>query len=387
MTAPVPAWVRVLCPNLECLDALVCTFAAQPERVSTSPAGMSLAAPAMCSRLQRLAWISMADLRQENPPPLDLVRRQLTALPSLTHLHADTWDFTAMDQGGGSAISTSVTRLALSRHGQPTMPQRLATIFPALRELKLASGRVGDAELDGLLRHLGHLDVSFNGFDLTQSFAHRAWPWPHLTTRNLDVDSFARLPLHGIVSCSVDMDVQPSADAQAVARVAEAVRRWGGLGLTDGLKVDGESCDEVVTTLGPLLAALPEGQRRHLTLCELGVGAVTPQFLQRLGAALPPCVERLSLGTSISFSWQPAPDAWGALLPSLPATVERVDLLTVSASEQQLVDMCGAATRRVTVSVSLWSRPEAQGDVLAAVRARLATFGGERAHLVTLVAA
>ncbi len=203
------------------------------------------------------------------------------------------------------------------------------------------------------------------------------------------MDSFARLPLHRILTLKGVKSVRPSADTQAVTRVAEAVRRWGGLGQQkDGLSIIPEDINAVTTTLGPLLAALPEEQRRRMTLCELGVGAVTPQFLQRLGAALPSSgIKRLSLGTRIDDTWQPAPAAWRALLPSLPATVERVDLHNVRASEQQLVDLCCAATRRVTVAVSLWSNPEEQGEVLAAVRARLRALRGRRLPLVTLVAA
>ncbi len=362
----------------------MCTFAAQPERVSTSLSHTPQAAPATCSCLKSLSWAVGEELRQDDKPLQALVRRQLAALPSLTHLRAYQWDMTLLDLGDGIALSTSLTSLVLTRHGQPTLPQRLRAMFPQLRELVLTYGSVTeDAELDGLLRHLSHIDVRFNSFNLTQSFTHRAWPWSHLKVQDLDVDSFARLPLHGILTLKGVKSVRPSADAQAVARVAEAATRWGGLGVEDVLSVAGRSSAAVLATLRPLLAALPEGQLCHLTLRDLGVRAVTPEFLQQLGAALPSSgIKRLSLGTRIDDTWQPAPDAWGALLPSLPATVERLDLLRVSASEQQLLDLCTAATRRIQVVVSRWDVPDAR---VAAVRARLAErSGGAGEHLVTL---
>ncbi len=377
-----PAWVRVLCPNVERLDTCLCTFAAQPERVSTSPASAPQGAPATCSRLQSLSWVVGEELRQQDKPLLALVRQQLAALPSLTHLHVDQWDFTALDQGG-SALSTSLTRLVLARRGQPTLPQRLPAMFPRLRELELTWGSVTeDAELDGLLQHLRHVDVSFYHFNLTQSFAHRAWPWPHLKVSFLDVDSFTRLPLHSILSCSVEVHVLPSADAQAVARMADAVQRWGGVGQQqNGLVISGTSPDALVTTLGPLLAALPEQQRRHVRLYDFQEGAVTPAFLQRLGAALPACVKRLSLST-MGSSLSPA--AKSALVASLPATVEQVDLEGNEFTEQELVDLCSAVTRRVKVTVSCLFVSE---EKLAAVRARLVELsgGGLGDPLVTLV--
>ncbi len=185
LRAPVPAWVRALCPNVECLDAALCTFAAQPERVSTSPASASLAAPATCSRLQSLSWISGADVRRQDKRLLALVRQQLAALPSLTHLHAGSWDFTALGQGDSRAISTSVTLLVTSCHGQPTLPERLHAIFPALRKVELTWGSVTeDVELEALLLHLRHLDVSSGACASSRASRTARGPGPTLRFGN-----------------------------------------------------------------------------------------------------------------------------------------------------------------------------------------------------------
>ncbi len=396
VTAPVPAWVRVLCPHVESLEATTCTRSESTERARPAPSAMApgpagavpaaamapLAAPAACSRLHRL----VSDVPW-GKRTLDLVRQQLASLPSLTSLSVQ--DVPALDDGGGGggALCTSVTSLSVryASHGR-AQPHRIAALFPALHELQLLNSDVGDDALDGLLTHLAHVDVSFTGFNLKRSFADRAWPWPCLKVQQLDVDSLARLPLHHIRSCDLGGDrewrlVRPSADAQAAARVADAVRRWGGVGQQEVTRLYGceTSADAVVATLGPLLAALPEQQRRHVDAGTLKCGEATPGFLQQLGAALPPGVKRLSLemdGNNLSIV------TWCALLPSLPAWVERLDLSDVFPAEEDVVDMCCAATRPVEVSLpSLFE----EVDALERVRAWLAELGAGEAPQVRLV--
>ncbi len=388
-----PAWVRTLCPNVESLTVLDCTLAAHPERVSATPAAAGLAPPTLpamplpapftCGRLRDLKLLHGFVAGLADGPALDLVRRQLAALPSLASLTAGVEDIMALDDGG--VLSASVTTITAEHLSfRPSLPH-VRTLFPALRAMDaVLLHAVGDVELEGLLRDMGHIDVHFQRFSLTQSFTHRAWPWPHLKVWQLDVYSFARLPLHNILSCRCKAEgslpsVQPSRDAQAVARVTEAIRRWGGLGTGRGdvLHVDAEDQGALLTTLGPLLAALPEGQRRHINLRSVR-GEVAPDFLRRLGAALPPAVAQLSLRL-----WEAnvAPAAWRALHLSLPAMVEQVDLYGLGLTED-LVDVARAATRRVTVRV----RDNTAEHVVAAWNARLAGVRAGQEPLVTVEA-
>ncbi len=128
----------------------------------------------------------------------------------------------------------------------------------------------------------------------------------------------------------------------------------------------GDECESILTTLGPLLAAVPGGQFRRVSvfLDEYAPGAVTPEQVRRMGQLLPTCVTRLT----VRIDGPIAPGAWRALLPSLPASVERVELQGMSFTEQELVDMCVAATRRVTVVVGKY---QTKPHLVAAARARL----------------
>ncbi len=368
LLALLPAWVRTLCPNVESFQADECLIAPRSERPGAAPAAAaappdgapSPPAPVTpCGRLQRLIWREGDAFEREGDRPLlDLVRRQLASLPSLTSLHAGAGDLAALDDDAepGAALSTSLTALTLScdRDGLAALLPRVGTLFPALRAVEVSYHTVGDADLAGMLRHLAHLDdVSFYHFDLKRSYTRLlSWPWPRLVVAEVDVGSFARLPLEGIRSCCIsttDPLVRPSTDAQAVARVAEAVRRWGGLGVTGELGVWGARCDALLATLGPLLAALPEQQQRRVALSGFGRGTVTAGLLERLGVALPPGVKQLALvGDADSLEID---QAWRAVLPSLPATVEQLELRGFRPEVDQLVQLCECAPRRVRVLV------------------------------------
>ncbi len=251
---------------------------------------------------------------------------------------------------------------------------RLPTQFPNLRELDAHGFTVRDGDVEALLR-LPHLErLSVCGFRLQRSHAHRASRWAAVDVWNLDVGSFARLPLDGIQACSGWWRVLPSADEAAVARVAQAVRRWGSMGDSVDRWMEGDDSDALLTTLGPLVAALPTKQQRRVTI--YGMRDATPQQVQQLGQHLPAGVTTLRLDT---FSL--ASEAWAALLPSLPATVEELRLGRTYPlpTEQQVLAVCQAALRPIRVVVLAYGEQD-----LERVRALLA--GPEQQpSLVTLV--
>ncbi len=180
---------------MEALTTESCTFAPQHqlERFSTTAPAPS-APPGACRQLRRLRLDFTSPLGDGNAPLVDHVRQQLAALPSLTSLDAECFEIEALDQGDGGAVSTSLTRLVITYYRDPGLPRRLATMFPALRELRLVQPEncfdemVTDDALEEMLEHLGHVvDVAFSSFGLKGSFTHRAWPWPHLKgLRELD---------------------------------------------------------------------------------------------------------------------------------------------------------------------------------------------------------
>ncbi len=232
------------------------------------------------------------------------------------------------------------------------------------------------------------MDVHFPAsLRLQRSFAaHDDWPsGPHLLKglNELGVDTLrARLPLHRISSCTVSrapdddssdstaLVVHASANAQAqVARVAEAVRRWGGVqGLCEGQIAPGLvhvrerawHFEAVLRTMGPVLSALPQEEQQCRHVCVFCVHYAwrldycAPEDVRPLCQALPPSVQRLSL-----YLGEIGPDAWGALLPSLPATVEQMwtcstrSWVAATPPSSKLMAVCRAATRRVTVGVWL----------------------------------
>ncbi len=288
---------------------------------------------------------------------LEHVREQLAALPNLTSLSLVDLSWAGGEeedeQQAGRLISSTVTRLELTQadawEDSSWVLQRLPTQFPNLRDLEALVLNVDDAGLDAFLRlpHLERLHV--RGLQLRRSHAHMACRWADLKVTELDVGSFARLPLDGIQACSGWWTVRPSADAAAVARVAQAVRRWGCLGgCRTGSRVRGHDAAALVTTLGPLLAALPAEQQRQVSIEDLW--DATPQQVQQLGQQLPPGVTTLRLNRYKLVS-----DAWTALLPSLPATVAELRLEDTSSPDlkEHVVALCQAGVRPIRVVVPL----------------------------------
>ncbi len=379
-TSLVPAWVKVLCPNATKLDLGLSTLADPPLRQ-----------PLPHPHLQQLQWDRQSDL-YDDPPLEEHMRQQLAALPSLTSLtladlawaqeeeeEEDDDDEEEGQQQAGRLMSCSVTRLelhALPEHASAL--QGLWTQFPCLRELSLDSATLDDDGLEALLQGVpATMDrLSAGGFRLQRSHAHAAWPWPEVTVKELDVDSFARLPLDGIPACSWQ-SVVPSSDAAAVARVAAAVKRWGGRWSGPGVWwISGSDFKALLAALGPLVAALPAALQGRLRI--RGLHDVTAERVQQLGQHLPASITTLTLTASCM-----APDAWPAVLPSLPAGVTTLRLVHVyRLTEEQVLALCQAAVRPVTVVV----RRQGRGHPLALREAELQDIRGRLAGagLVTL---
>ncbi len=374
-TSLVPAWAKVLCPNATKLDLGWDTLAPHP-----------LPQPTPHPHLQHLEWSRLWFAGWDVPPAQHLCQ-QLAALPSLTSLSLCDLDWAGSDeeeQQSQRLISSTTTRLEFVQEDEledsfPTL-QRVPTQFPCLRVLDAAfCVVVDDNGLEALLSmpHLERLRV--RGFSLQRSHAHRAWPWVEFGVRELDVGSFTRLPLDGIPACSSWWRVQPSANAAAVARVALAIRRWGGLrGAAHGLSISGEDVAALLTTLGPLLAALPAEQQRRVSIRDLR--DTSPQQVQQLGQQLPAGVAILRLD-----SYALPLEAWPALLPGLPATVEELELgCTASASltAQHVAALCQAAVRPIRVVMSRYGHLTEQD--LERIRASLTGSDGQPGP-VTLV--
>ncbi len=368
----VPAWVKVLCPNATQLRLTDNTLATHP-----------LPQPSGHPHLQQLRWD--ADWVLLGSPPAEHVRQLLAALPSLTSLTIGAPSWAGGEQQDGRLVSSTVTRLELTgaeRDPTPQLLQRLPTQFPNLRELAAWNVTVDDAGLEALLRlpHLERLGVAEFTLQRSHSLPHER-QLASLWVSALHVDSFARLPLAGIQACSGWGWVQPSAAAAAVAWVAQAIRRWGGRGVAgDSLIIQGHDVPALLATLGPLLAVLPAEQQRDVTIS--GLRNATPQQLQQLGQQLPPGVATLRLD-----SYALAPDAWPALLPSLPATVEELRLQYNMSrfNEQHVLALCQAAVRPIRVGVVVHPN-HAQGafnEALQRVRSAL-PLGAAGPPLVTL---
>ncbi len=378
-TALVPAWLKVCCPNARKLEVGNCTLTPYvldlppaPPGSSTRPSAGSGPEPMACQRLQHIFMTPFMDDGDDSREQWQQhIRQQLAALPSLTSLstHTDDWMLEP------ALVSTSLMSLYIQGSCNAQHVSHLAVQFPNLRQLDASLVTWDDAGLEALL-HLPHLErLTVEGFNLQRSHAHRAWAVQHLSVWELDVGAFARLPLERVQTCTLEVDgwVKPSGDAQAVARVAEAVRRWGGLGTEGWMELSGRDVSPVLATLGPLLAALPAAQRRDVGV-DLGAHHVGPATLRALGQQLPGSVATLSLTASLQ------PEAWPTLLPSLPATV--TDLWLSSGgqppTEEHLVSLCSAAVRRIKVTLR-WPSPDAADRVSS----RLAERGREQ--LVTLV--
>ncbi len=362
-TSLVPAWVKVLCPNATKVDLCGSTIAPQElHQPARAPAAAGVASPVV---------------RGPRPAPAEHVRQELATLPTLTSLGLADMAWAGEGEGedeqqqqAGRLVSSSVTRLALhDLRLERRVLQRLPTQFPCLRVLAMGITLVHDDGLEALLQGLPHLQrLSLRIFGLKRSHAHVAWPWREVTVDELDVRSFARLPLDRIPSCGGWSTLWPSDDKDAVARVAQAVRRWGGGGAeTSDWAICGIHLDALLTTLGPLLAALTAQQQRHVTIH--GMTDVSPQELERLGQQLPAGVAslRLTLGRLGTYSCR-------ALLPNLPSSVRLLDL---DLAEHQLLAVCGGAVRPITVVVGGLKQKTAGVHPQQPGTRRLGDFGDE----------
>ncbi len=322
IAAPVPAWAKVLCPHATLL------------RITNSPFTEPLLHQARphphlrhleCETLIR--WLT-------HPAGLaEHVRQQLATLPRLTSLTV--WDWADQcsyvdGQPVRRLFSTTLTRLEFwsedNDHDEGL--QGLSTRFPCLREFCAPHSIILDDDGLAALLRLPHLErVHVRGVDLEQQHHHapHGWTWRELGVQQLDVASFARLPLDSIQAGRLlrNGTVEPSSDAASVARVAQAIQRWGGLSL-DGRRdfiISAADLEALLMTLGPLVAALPAAQQQRLTIRDLR--HATPPQVQHLGLQLPAGV------TTLSLDWrygEPPAALWGVLLPSLPPTVEELRL-------------------------------------------------------------
>ncbi len=330
-TALVPAWLKVCCPNVTSQEVRGCTLTPHVLAQPSPPAAAASSSvqdtagegptPLTCQHLRRInmggLWVGGGGNGEQHQQQQH-IRQQLAALPSLTSLATAHYEWLREP----AMVSATITSLAVGSWDGAQPSSHLAAQFPNLRQLDAGSLTLDDAALEALLR-LPHLERDFS---LQRSHAHRAWRRPvHLCVDELDVGAFARLPLDGVQAVSMRGLVQtvvPSSDAQAVARVAEAVRRWGGLAMERRtyMCAQGEDQAALVATLGPLLAALPAAQRSAVGIMSMaGASAAT---VQALGRQLPDDVGMLQL---LICTLQP--DAWPALLRSLPAGVARVELV------------------------------------------------------------
>ncbi len=381
-TSLVPAWVKVLCPNVTKLDLSESTI---------SPRPLHQAMPHQ--HLQQLEW-QREHVPDDERPVAEHVRQQLAALPSLTSLALFDvpWAQEEKEERARRLVSSSVTRLGLLRD-LPEGPavdsihlHRLPSQLPSLRELQASRFVVDDLGLGLMHRFAAHQPrLTARSINLKISHAHGPWPWRKVEVFELDVASFARLPLDRIQGCTVHEEVRPSADMAAVERVARAAMRWGGLEDEErGYRWHflGADVPALLTTLGPMVAALPAEAGCHVTIS--GLQDTTPQQVQQLGQHLPASVKRLYLE-----QYALAPDAWPALLPSLPATVEELELglLQPFVPEERVLALCQAAVRPVTVRVPTKGRLLTGGlaqEEIDRIRAALAGGGAQGGGLVTL---
>ncbi len=370
-------WLPLTCPNFTSLERSGGTITdnlplpAPPPPPSSRPAP----APVACQHLQRL---HLSDVRGVDPQHL---RQQLAALPSLSSL-------TVLDPEGllAELHSASLTRLWLVGSDQDNEEaltravQRLPVQFPNLVELGAVDClTLTDDGLEALLSMRSLRRVKVQDFRLERSHAQRRCDWEELSleTPLLVVDQLARLPLEGIQRLRTSANsFSPSRDAQAVARVAAIVKRSGGLGAQYGLPIIGGDAAALLTSLHPLLEAVMEEVQRKVTIA--GMVDATPEVVQQLGQQLTPSVRSLRM-----WKCTLAPEAFPALLPSLPATVSRVCLEFGGSPpellEERVLAMCGAAVRPINVYVGMDDLHEE--EALKRIRARLAEQGNTHVTL------
>ncbi len=343
-------WLPVTCRNVAVLSSHPCTLTEHlPLRAPPAaqrPSTTSLIPPPVV--LQHLRDFTFVG-ETLSAPQAQHLQQQLAALPTLNRLQLE--DSTSLADG---LHSTSVTRLSFQRDGNDEATdgalQRVPAQFPNLVALHAPEClALEDGGLEALLSMTSLRHVSVKKVLLARSHAPRACAWEELSLWTLDVDQLARLPLEGIqlLRWSGD-DVDPSRDAQPVARVAAAVKRSGGLSAGHIIRFSGWDAAALLTTLRPLLEALPAEEQHRVTIDGIREAA-TAEVVRQLGQQLPPAVHTLRLS-----GWFWARNAWAAVLPSLPATVTRLELDWFRAPpqvEEQVLGVCAGAVRPITVSV------------------------------------
>ncbi len=375
-----PPWLRVLCPNATRLDSDHCNITEDlpaPSLLSPAAAGGPTLLPHQ--HLATLEW--WKDIMTPSPHLPAHLWRQLASLPSLRTLEVN------MPYGLAQALRHGAALTAAAAQPQSSTATVAASTQPLLPVTSLrAMASVDDGFTDAVLQHLPQVErLEVWGFRLRHSHAHhQQCGWRELIVREVDVDSFTRLPLERVRTCAWSehyRNVRPSRDAQAAARVAAAVQRWGPQSITFSsrtLQVSGADHQALLTTLPPLLATLSPLLGSRLEEFMLTRSApLTPEALREVARLLPPSVTTLTLKDC-----QVPADAWGGLLAAVPAHVE--DWWVWGASEEHLLALCRGAVRPIRVGV-----PDLSMSARARVRARLAEGhgggGAAPAHPMALV--
>ncbi len=373
-----PMWLPVTCPNVATLETWCHLARRPPLAVARRPstATSPITRPAALQHLQHLKFVSMMD-DALSPRQGRRMQRQLAALPSLACITM----IDGKDMAAQLRNLSSVTRLHFEDVEDDRWPvalERLPAQFPNLVELHAPGCFVAeDAGLEALLSLRSLRRVTIDHFSLARSHAHHSCAWEELTFWRLDVDSVARLPLEGIHRlCRRGDEVHPSRDAQAVARVAAAVKRSGGVDGAWAVRFSGEDPAALLTTLRPLLEALPAEQQHQVAVAGLGEAA-TPEVVQQLGQQLPAAVLKMDLSR-----WSLAREAWAAVLPSLPATVARLYLgdgryVNPRALQKRVLALCAGAVRPITVSMH-----HVDPEVQERIRSQLAQQGDTHVTLL-----
>ncbi len=372
LSGVVPAWLSVVCPHLEGWDAgngFVTRHlgALPPETTAVAER------PAPLPRLRELCWCPEERMTREAS---EHVRRQLAALPSLAYLDVtELW----LMQG---QLSGSVTELRVWSGFEADHAARIAELLPNLRHLDLTQCQdeplIDDAGLEALMYRLPRLEkLSVAGLALQRSHVHRFWPWPLFEVDEVDIDSFARLPLELIPACTLSRDVIPSTDAQAVVRVAKALRRWDAA--CTRLSIKASDMGALLVTVAPLCREALDAQQACRVAIE-GMEVATAAHVLQLGQQLPPHVSALQVHATFVD-----PGARRALLPSLPASVLelKMNALVLPEWQEEVVSVCSTAVRPIKLRLASWYRGEfANEQVRQQLRARAEAASN---RLVTLL--
>ncbi len=352
----VPVWLTALCPGATNLRA--------PGVAVKPPTHRTAASPPVNTSLTHIMWYPPPGT-PVTPAAARHVREQLAALPSLTNA-ALPQELIMMEGEHGAAggpIHAGLTRLYCFKPTAGSLPSpaasgasllaRALALFPGVRELRTGV-TVDDAGLDALLgtlpgtaaAKLQLLKVSH--FDLKLSHVQQPWPWPKLEVDTLHVDSFALLPLERISSCKAVYGVAPGGGAQEAARVAQALARWAETSREPPeLKATIKQPEAELPALWRLMAALPAERQRTLSIASLP--RITSHVLSELALHLPSSVQRVDFWDYHASD----PDVWGALLPSLPASVRELSLVSVREPMTfgRIHTLCCQAVRPIALEV------------------------------------